>query len=932
MPAGPSLVEALVARLELLPPSQWESALTDAGADPTVRTAVRDRLLADDDRADSGALIDPIIGGVAGLWAHHVAASAAASLIGHRVGAYEITGTLGQGGMGTVYRARRADGQFEQDVAIKLVRHGFETPAALERFRQERRILASLTHPSIARLLDGGTITGDGGVEIPYLVMEYVDGRSITAYCEAARLPVASRLLLVRRVCEAVQHAHQHFVVHRDLKPGNILITAGGEPRLLDFGIAKLVSDDPSTAPAVTATGLPLLTPDYASPEQLRAEPVTAATDVYALGAILYELLAGRKAHQFQTSSAAEMTRVICDTPVLRPSEAIAPAAPGAAKLRRQLAGDLDTIVMRALDKDPSRRYASVEQLSEDLGRHLAGLPVRARPDSAAYRAARFVRRNRLPVVAFALLVVSLAAGAIVSVWQARRAERRFAQVRTLANSLIYDVHDSVQDLPGSTRARQTIVTTGLEYLRALEREAAGDPGLQRDLAAAYLRIGDVQGGVLGSNLGDVKGALASYTRARDLLAAAGGAGSARAIAAADVKIGDGLSYHGDLGGAMTAYTRARDTIETDASRPDAHPGDVLQLAAVFQAMARVQGVQREAAAALENSHKALALRRTLTTRDPANAAWRDARASAEAEVSMALQRLGKPGEALPYARNALTAREQQAAEHPDMVGAQRSLILAYSHLADVLGNPTMPSLGDTGGAIALYRKMTEVAERLRAADASDRRARFDLANCLLRLGSALVATPDRREGIDRLEQSAQLWRELVAAEPRNNRVKVTLAFVEGRIAEALAGSRDAEAIPHFDRAIAVSHQVLEADASEQSVPVTLAAAHGGKALALARARRREAALAEGRRGVSVLENARRAQPGNSRALVSLAAGYATMAQVHETLAGRDGAEACSWLSRSRQTYTEAQSKGVVDRQAAADLARVERSLTGCMR
>jgi tetratricopeptide (TPR) repeat protein len=923
--ASSPLIDALVARLEPLPPSQWAAVLADATSDPEVRAAVRARLTTDEDDSPTGELLGSVIGGVAALWADHEAAAVAVSLIGQRLGPYEITGTIGQGGMGTVYRARRADGQFDQDVAIKVVRHGFETPMALERFRQERQLLAGLAHSSIARLLDGGTMTGEGAAAVPYLVMEFVDGQPITTYCQARQLTVSERVRLFRRVCGAVQHAHQQFIVHRDLKPANILITRDGEPKLLDFGIATLATTEDDGRSA-TSTGLHLLTPDYASPEQVRAEPVTAGTDVYSLGAILYELLTGKKAHQFESSSPVEIGRVICDTVAVRPSDAVV-----ASPVRRELIGDLDTIVLKALCKEPARRYASVEQFSEDLRRHLAGLPVLARPDTVTYRAGKFMQRHRLMVAASILLAASLVAGAAVSLWQARRAERRFEQVRTLANSLIYDVHDAVRDLPGSTRARQTIVATGLDYLNRLEGEAAGDAALQRDLAAAYLRIGDVQGGVLGSNLGDVAGALTSYQRARDLTERIGETDGPRRLAAVDVKIGDGLSYHGDLAGALQAYSRGRRIIEPVASSAAAHPDDILQLAAVLQGISRVQGLQREMTSALETSQRLLELRQGLVQRDPANTAWRESLAGAEAEVSMSLQRMGRPADALPHARSALAVRERQAAEQTGTVGAQRSLILAYSHVADVLGNPTMPSLGDSAGAIELYRKMTSVAERLLAADASDRRAKLDMANCLLRLGSALVASPDRHEGIARLQQSEQLMRDIVAAEPKNNRVKVTLAFVHGRLGDALDSSgRSAEAIEQFDQAIRVSMDVLAADPKEGSIVATLAVAHDGKALVLAKQGRRGAAIKEGERAIELLEGARRSQPGNTRTLVSAAAAYSAMGRVYLALGSRDEALACPWFAKSLDAYAGAERTGPLDMQAAASRQLVVSEASGC--
>src|SRR5262249_25625550 len=288
--------------------------------------------------------------------------------------------------MGAVYEADRDDEQFRQQVAIKIIKRGMDTDFVRDRFLRERQILATLDHPHIARLFDGGA-TEDGR---PYFVMEFVDGEPITDYCRRRELPLDEKLKLFRDVCSAVQHAHQKLVVHRDLKPSNILVTADGTPKLLDFGIAKLLAPDTGEAVTRTETAIRLMTPDYASPEQVRGGAITTATDVYSLGVSLYELLTGRRPYQFETYSPLEIERAICDPEPPPPSDA-ARRQPGTSlKLARQLAGDLDNIVLMAMRKKPDRRYQSVEQFSADLLRFGAGLPVAARPDSFVYRTGKF--------------------------------------------------------------------------------------------------------------------------------------------------------------------------------------------------------------------------------------------------------------------------------------------------------------------------------------------------------------------------------------------------------------------------------------------------------------------------------------------------------------------------------------------------------------
>ncbi len=319
--------------------------------------------------------------------------------------------------MGAVYLAARADDEFQKQVAIKIVAAPLGDEDLLRRFRRERQILAELEHPQIARLLDGGT-TEEG---LPYLVMEYVDGVRIDEYCRTNRLPIDDRLRLFLRVCDAVQFAHNNLVIHRDLKPGNILVTSDGQPRLLDFGIASLVTADNDT-PTATRT-VAAMTPEYASPEQMRNERVTAGSDVYSLGVVLYELVAGVPAHDLSGKRPDEVYRIVTEEAPVAPS--VAAGRAGRHALARQLRGDIDAIVSVALRKEPQRRYASVALLAEDVRRTLEGLPVVARGESLSYRARTFVRRHRVGVAAAAAIALSLVAGIVATTMQARVAEEQ---------------------------------------------------------------------------------------------------------------------------------------------------------------------------------------------------------------------------------------------------------------------------------------------------------------------------------------------------------------------------------------------------------------------------------------------------------------------------------------------------------------------------
>jgi serine/threonine protein kinase/TolB-like protein/Tfp pilus assembly protein PilF len=329
------------------------------------------------------------------------------SRVGERIGAYRLLRELGGGGMGTAYLAARADDEFQKNVAIKLIKRGMDTDAVLRRFRHERQILADLDHPNIARLLDGGT-TADG---LPYFVMEYVDGEPIDRYCRERGLPTTERLQIFRHVCDAVQHAHQKQVIHRDLKPSNILVTGEGTPKLLDFGISKALTPDRGSIAEEPTLLARAMTPQFASPEQVRGESVTTASDVYSLGVLLYELLTGSPPYRFDGRTLEEIDDTICRGQVEKPSS-IAQRA-----LQRQLSGDLDTIVLKALRKEPERRYATVEQFSEDVRRHLGGLPILARADDLGYRAKKFITRYRVRAIEATLLaaVIAVVAGLALS-------------------------------------------------------------------------------------------------------------------------------------------------------------------------------------------------------------------------------------------------------------------------------------------------------------------------------------------------------------------------------------------------------------------------------------------------------------------------------------------------------------------------------------
>ncbi len=422
---------------------------------------------------------------------------------GSRVGPYRITGELGRGGMGTVHRAERDDGAFEQEVALKVIRFDLGSQLARDRFLRERRILARLEHPNIARLIDGGVTEDDR----PWFAMELVRGTPILDHCDRLRLTVRQRLELIEQVCRAVRHAHANLVIHRDIKPSNLLVTEAGEVKLLDFGIARLLPGEQSGDRPVTRAGFQAMTPEYAAPEQLRGEPATAATDVYAIGIVLHELLTGRR--PLPSSPAApdpDLPSSLVGKPLVEydsttRAQAETTAAQIAAlrstsvrRLRRELAGDLDTVLSTALALDPRQRYASVESLAEDLIRFRSGQPVRARPATFRYRAGKLLRRHRLAFTAAGVAVAALVAGTAGSLWQARiaAAERDAARREALrANEVqgfvvrLFEASDPEKESRGEPSARE-LLERGVERL---EHELIAQPAVRADLLGAVARI-----------------------------------------------------------------------------------------------------------------------------------------------------------------------------------------------------------------------------------------------------------------------------------------------------------------------------------------------------------------------------------------------------------------------------------------------------------
>ena len=701
-----------------------------------------------------------------------------------RIGPYRLLEQIGWGGMGEVYRAVRADAEYEQEVAIKLV-HGNATPRRTsERLRAERQILADLAHPNIARLLDGGT-TAAG---VTYLVMELVRGMPIDEYCAAHALSLEARLALFLKVCSAVQYAHQHMVIHRDLKPANILVTGDGAPKLLDFGIARIIAPEAGAQPSEATQELQrILTPSYASPEQLLGERVTAASDVYCLGLILYELLTGGRAST-QRDYRARLRELLAGDPP-RPSLAVrGRGLPGGARaeraLRRRLRGDLDTITMMALRRDPQRRYATVDQLSADIGRYLARRPVRARRETLAYRGARLLARHRIGSAGVAAAAVALIAAVVVSMHEARiaqaqreRAEQRYEDVRRLANSLIFDIHDSIRYLPGAQASRHLLVDTAVRYLDGLLRDSGEDPSLKRELAAGYERLGDVQGQALEANEGDPSGAIASYERALQLRLAVLRAEpqdlrTRRDSIVVSGKLSDLLWSVGDGGGALAHAARTLQASEALAVDQHDAPTQRLQAASSLDYGYKLAQIRGDYTAALPQLRRAVATLERLAAAAPQDQRLERTLALAELRSGQVLAR-DPAGRAEALERNAAAERLLAALASADPTNADYAHLLAFTEheRAQLLVGQGLISVATDYESRALSRSLV-----LEQADPISGEYHFAVATMLAGLARIELAAGHAPAALERLSAALERIEPLSSPPHRNVYFRAELA------------------------------------------------------------------------------------------------------------------------------------------------------------
>ncbi|PWU08908.1 MAG: hypothetical protein C5B51_06970 [Terriglobia bacterium] len=811
-------------------------------------------------------------------------------IIGLRLGAYRVVREIGRGGMGTVYLAERDDDVYHKKVAIKVVKRGMDTADVLGRFRHERQILADLDHPYIARLIDGGT-TPDGR---PFFVMEHVEGRPVDVYCREEHLGVEARLELFLRVCDAVAYAHGSLVVHRDLKPGNILVTPEGVPKLLDFGVAKLLGSSLDARFTVTNFAARPLTPEYASPEQVLGRPITTATDIYSLGAILYELLTGTRAREIPTRTPTEIERVVCREDIARPSS-----------VARRLDADLDNIVLMAMQKDQDRRYPSVSHFAQDIQRYLRDLPVMARKETIFYSTRKFVRRNRLAVGAAIVAGVSLIVGSGFALHEAAIARERYNLVRRLATTFVFDVEAEARKIPGSTRLRQVITRTGLEYLDSLARSAAGDWPLQRELAAAYARIGDVQGSAEGANLGDIAGALASYNKARNLLNAV--LERTPGDREAELERLRVLQQIGMVETVRSGSAHAVETYQEGVRRAEAaiarYPGDRAfeeRLANLYQTASSEQRVSGDLPHALTNAYRAIELFERLAAANPQDRALQMRAASVYSQAGMVEARMGQLDTALAHYRRNVEGAEALHNLEPLNPMFTRELAMAYAHLGDVLGNPLLNNLGNTQGSIEAYTKVAALMKHLSDGDPADQQALADYGIALQRIGLTYPASRSD-EKLAQLEQAYQVLSRAARNYPESLEIGLPNSVVQVQIGDLLiARGETAKAVEYYRRSLAGAETMLRLHPTHETTPRQVVTVGRKAAEQEARAGNRAEAVAI----IDRVLKAGAAAQGPSRSIVgrsSLPRSYAAAASVYQILDDRP--QALEWNRKAAAAW-----------------------------
>ena len=754
-----------------------------------------------------------------------------ANQIGKHFGHYRIIREIGRGGMGAVFLAERSDGEFKKNVALKIIRQTIVDAETEKLFRRERDILASLNHPNIAQLHDGGVSeTGEA-----FLAMEYVEGATLLEYADRQNLSIEEKLRLFLKICAAVAYAHRNLVIHRDLKPANILVTKDGEPKLLDFGLAKIL-DENAADQNQTVTACRAFTPAYASPEQITGRKVTTVSDVYSLGVVFYELLAGEKPFHFEGKSIEEIIRTINDSEPPPPSfvvdekkkrrgakESVSSdgisSSPFLLLFSFRLKGDLDNIALKALQKKPERRYQSVEELGNDIERHLNGLPILARPATFSYRAAKFFRRNKIAAAAAAIVITSILTGAIFSFWQANearkerdRAEKRFNDVRHLANSLLFEITPKIERLQGSTEAREILVKRALEYLDDLAGESRTDAGLQSELASAYEKIGDLQGNSNKPSLNDYAGAIESYRKAQNMRFNLSPTTENRRLLAENYRrYAAAVFTQNDVTGSLDATRESLKIYEQLlAENPNSFELESAGIETNLQ-YGTTFSINNKFSEAIPIFEKSIG---DLSHLDQTNAETKRLKALTLAQLGNALSWNDKQPEAEAKMTEAVKMIDELAAQNPNDSVIRRDAFKIYS-LASSIYEDTKDDV-----SLEFARKLLQTAIRAVEADSADSQAKSNLVRAYSRVGISFIKIRRISEGIFNLSKAQNELLQLAAQEPKNLAYQRELALIYVRFGDARTLDKNyAAAIEEYQKSVGIFESIGAQDDKNKIAP-----------------------------------------------------------------------------------------------------------------
>ena len=748
------LIEEIFQKAVERPESERRNYVKEAcGGDEGLRSEVESLLASD----SGGNTVQNLIAGDIKDLEH----ASSSSETGQQVGPYRLIRELDSGGMGAVFLGVRSDDQYFQIVAVKMMRKGMESPALIQRFRAERQILATLKHPNIGAILDGGE-TDDGR---PYIVMEYVEGQPITQASESRGLVIRQRVELFRSLCSAIHYAHQKLIIHRDIKPSNVLVTAEGIVKLIDFGISKplapeiLYGEMPQTE-----TSQRLLTPDYASPEQILGKDLTTASDIYSLGVLLFELLTGTQPYTLRELSAAAAERLVCEQEIRKPSQ----VAGLSRQTKRELAGDLDRIIQMAVDPDPARRYLSAQHFEEDLVRYLKGKPIAARKATAFYRLRKFIYRHKTAaVMTFATIAVVVCA-ILFDSWRSRRAARRVNQIETLADSTISDMTDKLQNSSAPAATQVALLHSTLHYLDQLRQGSGNDPHALLALAKAYQRIGDVQGSPSSAaNLGDPVSAVTSYQAA--------------------------------LQTALEAHARLPDD---DSSRV---------LIETYQRLANIQSYSGSSTAARDSYQHALLLARDLWRQKPREVSRIQLLVTTEIGLGeLDLDDL-EPDQAMASLDDALQVFGDNQSGNEDH---DRTLLILHWTLGRLL-----QETGHEAEALASFRRSIAIDEDLARTQGASQRAKATLTALYLAMieplaGQETLNLGDSKQARVYARQALDMAQAETAADPTNDQARSDLMAAYAGMADSILTVQPDAAAGWYRKAIAMNNKLADREAA----------------------------------------------------------------------------------------------------------------------